>query len=92
MRIDAYNKINQIYQANEKTKVHSVERAKEKDQIIISRAGRDYQVAQAALAKVPDVREDKVNDLKARIDAGTYVVKDEDFAAKLLKNYEKFSL
>lgn len=91
MRIDAYNKINQIYQTNEKLKVHSVEKAKEKDGITISRAGRDYQVAQAALAKVPNVRQDKVDELKARIDAGTYVVKDEDFAAKLLKNYEKFT-
>ena len=92
MRIDAYNKINQIYQTNEKVKVYSIEKAKEKDQITISRAGRDYQVAKSALAKVPDVREDKVKELKARVEAGTYAVKDEDFAAKLLKNYEKFSL
>lgn len=92
MRIDAYNKINQIYQTNEKVKTYSIEKAKEKDQITISRAGRDYQIAQAALLKVPDVREDKVKELKARIDAGTYTVKEEDFAAKLLKNYEKFSL
>lgn len=92
MRIDAYNKINQIYQTSEKMKIQSKERVKEKDQITISRVGKDYQVAQAALSKVSDVREDKVKELKARIDAGSYEVKAEDFAAKLLKNYEKFSL
>lgn len=88
MRIDAYNQIAQIYgvQGNFKTqKAQSVHAPK--DQVSISQAGRDYQVAKSAVSQASDIREDKVAQLKSRIEAGTYSVEPGDFASKLLEKY-----
>ena len=46
------------------------------------------QIAKSALATVPDVRESKVNDIKSRIDNGTYKVSSADFADKLISAFE----
>ena len=42
------------------------------------------QVAKNALAATPDVREARVNDIKSRLENGTYEVSVDDFAAKLM--------
>jgi negative regulator of flagellin synthesis FlgM len=58
-----------------------------RDQVSISQAGRDYQVAKTAVSQASDIREDKVAQLKSMIDAGTYSVEPGDFASKLLEKY-----
>ena len=58
-----------------------------RDQVSISQAGRDYQVAKSAVSEASDIREDKVSQLKSMIDAGTYSVEPGDFASKLLEKY-----
>lgn len=63
-----------------------------KDEISLSAAGKDMQVAKNALNTVPDVREAKIADIKSRIDNGTYDVSVEDFAAKLMSTYQSVSL
>ena len=40
-----------------------------------------------AVSEASDVREDKVAELKAKIQAGTYSVNPDDFASKLLEKY-----
>ena len=45
------------------------------------------QIAKAALAKVPDVRQEKVDALKASIQDGTYQVSNKSFAEKLMSAY-----
>lgn len=87
MRIDAYNQINQIYQTQKKQQVNKSSRTYSSDKVEISQFGRDYQVAKQAVASASDVRTDKVADIKARINAGTYNVSDDDFAAKLAEKY-----
>ncbi len=87
MRIDAYNKVNWIYHTRNKHKVAKKGAAKETDKVEISQFGRDYQVAKQAVAAASDIREDKVADMKARIEAGTYDVSVADFAAKLAEKY-----
>jgi negative regulator of flagellin synthesis FlgM len=44
-------------------------------------------VVKKALADVPDIRQDLVSSLKERINNGTYDVDIDDFASKLLDNY-----
>lgn len=89
MRIDAYNQIAQLYgvqksyNAPNKAKGASMG----SDQLSISQAGYDHQVAKAAVSEASDVREDKVAKLKAMVDAGTYSVNPDDFASKLLEKY-----
>ena len=88
MRIDAYNQVAQLYgvQSNFKTQKTSGVSAP-RDQVSISQAGRDYQVAKTAVSQASDIREDKVAQLKSMIDAGTYSVVPGDFASKLLEKY-----
>lgn len=88
MRIDAYNQIAQLYGAQSSLKAQKSQSvAGQRDQVSISQAGRDYQVAKSAVSEASDIREDKVALLKSKIDAGTYSVEPGDFASKLLEKY-----
>lgn len=90
MRIDAYNQVAQLYGVQQKS-YNASNKSKGSsmgsDQLSISQAGYDHQVAKSAVKQASDVREDKVAAIKAKIDAGTYSVDPEDFANKLLKKY-----
>ena len=88
MRIDAYNQIAQIYGVNKTSQTTRTQTASVRDELTISRAGQDYRIAKQAVAQSPDVREDKVADIKSRIEAGTYDVSPDDFASKLLEKYQ----
>lgn len=90
MRIDAYNQINQVYgvgKSKKSGKTGYAESTGTRDQVSFSSIGRDMQIAKAALAKVPDVRQEKVDALKASIQDGTYQVSNRDFAEKLMSAY-----
>ena len=53
-----------------------------------SDAARDIANAKAAVSDSPDVREDLVQSLKARIANGTYNVKGEDVADMMMRRYD----
>ena len=89
MRIDAYNQIAQVYGVQNTAKVQRTQSVSGyRDQVSISQAGRDYQVAKRAVSGASDIREDKVAQLKSQIEAGTYSVDVGSFASKLLEKYE----
>lgn len=89
MRIDAYNQIAQVYGAQKVSKTQKAQSTSRlRDQVSISQAGRDYQVAKNAVSEASDIREDKVAQLKSQIDAGTYSVEVGSFASKLLEKYQ----
>lgn len=88
MRIDAYNQIAQVYDVQKSARTARTKSAGGlSDQVSISQTGRDYQVAKNAVSQASDIREDKVSELKSRIDAGTYSVDAGAFASKLLERY-----
>lgn len=87
MRIEAYNKVNSIYQTSKVKKTEKKSSVGTYDQVEISQQGRDYQVARKAVAAQPDVRMDRVNMIKSQMASGTYNVKVEDVADKLLDSY-----
>lgn len=88
MRIEAYNQVAQIYAANKTAKTTSTAKTSSaKDVFQMSSAGRDLQVAKQAVAEASDVREDKVADMKQKIEAGNYQVNTGDFASVLLAKY-----
>ena len=93
MRIDAYNQVAQAYGVQ---KTYNTQKANKSasmgsDQLSISQAGYSYQTAKAAVAGTSDIREDKVAQLKAQIQNGTYSVNPDDFASKLLEKYNAFN-
>ena len=90
MRIEAYNQVTQIYNSSRATKAKGADGVKKRDEVQISRAGRDYQVAKQAVAEAPDIRADKVAALKSSIASGSYKVETGDFAAKLIERYESY--
>ena len=88
MRIDAYNQIAALYKTTKPSKVAgTAEISSARDQVQISRAGKDYQIAKQAVAAASDIREDKVAELKSSIKSGNYDVDTGDFASKLLASY-----
>jgi negative regulator of flagellin synthesis FlgM len=56
------------------------------DQIDLSGAAKDIGRLQMEVSKLPDVRADRVEELKNAINAGTYDVKGDAVAGKLIKN------
>ena len=85
MRIDAYNAVSQVYQSNKvKSAGKSTTAGSVTDTFQISSSAKNYQVAKSAVAQSPDIREDKVAQIKAAMANGTYSVTARDLADKLL--------
>ncbi|MGN6710150.1 flagellar biosynthesis anti-sigma factor FlgM [Anaerocolumna jejuensis] len=87
MRIDAYNKISQVYQANNIQKLTRSVSASGKDKLEISSTAKDYQTAKQVLSQTPDVREDKINAIKAQMQSGTYNINMEEVASHIVDKY-----
>ena len=68
-------------QTPERVAAEQVSRA---DSVEISERARELAKAQDAVQAAPDVRSEKIQELKARIGAGTYHVPTEEIARKLL--------
>jgi negative regulator of flagellin synthesis FlgM len=89
MRIEAYNQVLQSYKAQKQSKVQKATASASFDKLQISSAGRDFQVAKAAVNASPDVREELTASFKEQIKNGTYEVKAESFADKLLGAFQR---
>lgn len=88
MRIEAYNQVAQLYKTNRPSGPRATERAgMGRDEVQISSFGRDYQVAKKAVAEASDIREDKVAEMKRKLDSNDYQVDTGDFASLLLEKY-----
>ena len=89
MRIEAYNMVSQVYQANKPKQVSQANKTGKVDQVQISSFGRDLQIAKQAVKDASDVRENVTAPIKQSINNGTYNVSGEDFASKLLEKYQE---
>ena len=89
MRIEAYNQVAQLYQTTSTKSTTSTSSAAKmgRDEVHISSTGRDYQVAKEGVSEASDIREDLVADIKQKMKNGTYEVSTEDFANKLLAQF-----
>lgn len=89
MRIEAYNQVSQIYQTSKPVKTEKSGKTDRMDQVQISSVGKDIQTLKQAVANSSDVREELTEPIKESINAGTYNVSDDEFADKLIENYEE---
>ncbi len=87
MRIEAYNQVQQLYQAQKVNRTQPTLAAAKTDKVQISSLGKDIQSAKSAVMSTPDIREDVVAGLKEKIQNGTYEVDTASFAEKLLAKY-----
>lgn len=93
MRVEAYNKVAQIYKTSKTAEASKTTKSQNsRDEVQISSFGRDYQIAKQAVAEASDIREDKVAELSARVKSGSYDVSTDAFAEKLLERYRSFML
>ena len=91
MRIEAYNAVSQIYQSNTRMTNKTAPNKGVNDQFEISQTAKNYQVAKQAVSSAPDIREDKVAEIKAKMASGTYSVTAQDFAEKVLSDSSTLS-
>lgn len=92
MRVDSIKKLDQIYQkTSAKNNVKST-KSNSSDKIEISTLGRDLQVAKKAVSETDDVRWDRVNEIKQRMQSGTYNVSAEEIADKMVESYFNTSI
>ena len=81
-----------VYSVNNAHSASKVERTnktgKSKDVFSLSTQAEDYQAVRKALANVPDVRTDRINQIKSRIDSGEYQVTAFDIASKILQGLD----
>jgi negative regulator of flagellin synthesis FlgM len=54
------------------------------EKVDLSTKAKDVQAIKNAVASIPDIREEKVQELKGRIEAGTYNVSGEKIAGKIV--------
>ncbi len=87
MRIDAFNKISELYKTSSVKSTTKAKGASFSDTLELSQAGKDLQVAKQIVARTPDVREATVNEIKQRMEAGTYNITIQDVADKLVDEY-----
>ena len=87
MRIDAINRIYSTYSAQATTGSKGVEKVKGKDEVDLSNVAKDFASIKRMLSDVPEVREDKVQDIKQKMEDGTYDVSSKDVASKILSQF-----
>lgn len=87
MRIDAYNAISQTYQSGKLAKPVKTAASGSRDAFEISQTGRNIQAAKSAVQNTPDVREDRIAQIKASMASGTYNVSAEQIAEKMVNSY-----
>jgi negative regulator of flagellin synthesis FlgM len=92
MRVDAINHVSQLYKPSSTKKAGRTEGLQKKDAYEISQSAKDYQVAKKAIAQTPDVREEKVAQIKEALSSGTYNVSSQEIAEKMVSNYFDFSI
>ncbi|MBQ9989640.1 MAG: flagellar biosynthesis anti-sigma factor FlgM [Lachnospiraceae bacterium] len=92
MRIDAYQQIQQVYGAKQPQRLQKNNRTQAQDQLSISSKGQDIQTTKNALDNTPDVREEVVESLQSKIEAGTYKVGVDAFANHLFAKYNELHL
>lgn len=78
-----------LKQYGENTKVRKSDKTsaapmQQKDSVVLSKQGLDIQQMQKALKDIPDVREEKVQEVKEQIRSGNYNVSGEEIAEQIL--------
>ncbi|OPJ56056.1 flagellar biosynthesis anti-sigma factor FlgM [Alkalithermobacter paradoxus] len=87
MKISGVSNIQNVMKAYSKTKAQSVTKPQQKeDKIEISQVGKDFQMAMNAIKDIPDIRLDKVEEIKAQIQSGNYSVDIEKLAHAIINN------
>ncbi len=89
MRIEAYNQVQQLFQAKKTAKQEKIAKGGFSDQLQISSLGKDMTAAKTAVKNASDIRKELVDPIKSAIQNGSYSVAPESFAEKLMEKYDE---
>ena len=64
------------------------EASAKKDELSISGTAKDFSVAMKAVRQVPDVRQEKINEIIQKMEHGDYSVKASEVAEKIVAAFE----
>lgn len=92
MRVESINQISQIYKPSGAKKFNRQDSVSRRDAYEISQSAKDYQVAKKAVAEAPDIREDKVTQLKEALASGSYNVSAQEVAEKIVSRYFDYTV
>ncbi|GMQ58058.1 hypothetical protein AN1V17_24530 [Vallitalea sediminicola] len=88
MRVNGIKNVNNAYKVNQTDRISKIAKVKnEKDSLAISDVAKELQIAKKAVKNAPDIRQDKVNDIKKRIQSGSYNVSAREVADKIVDRY-----
>ena len=86
MRISGVNNVDPVYKAKKANKIYNAHGTQSsKDVVTLSTFAKDLAVAKKEVKQAPDVRMDRVKQLKAQIEAGEYNVSASQIADKMLE-------
>lgn len=80
------NQATQVAQQAEREKQAASEQSQAADKVEFSAASRDIQKIQEVLKNTPDVRAEKVQELKSKIESGQYRVDAREIANKMVSS------
>ena len=76
-----------LYNSQKRTKdIKTSAKAEKKDKLSLSSKAIEYQIAMKALKNVPDIRKDKVEEIKRQIETGTYKIDSGKIVEKMFEN------
>ncbi len=82
-----FQQIAKMYQKKNAQFKDSTESIRNSDKVNLSQVGHELKRIHDILSQTPNIRTDKVNQLKMAIQAGTYEVKGEKIAEKMIEGH-----
>lgn len=89
LKISSLMKTYDVYRSERSNKTESVsksEKSGNKDTVAISSKAKDFQIAKNAVDATPNVRMDRVEELRSKMQNGNYDVSSSDLADKIIGN------
>ena len=88
MRINPVNRAYEAYKSQKTAPAKKVDATSSKDKVELSNVAKDFGSVYKKALETPDVRADKVESLKEQIKSGTYSVKTEEVAQKIMSQFD----
>lgn len=88
MKINSLEHVTSVYNSQKSVTSKTKNAVNKKDELLISSEAKDIQLAYKLVKQVPDVRQEKVDQLKNQIQTGTYNVKLEEIVDKMINSID----
>ncbi len=86
MRISGMNNVDHVYKTKKANKAYQTQSLESsKDVVTLSSFAKELSIAKKAVMQAPEVRMDKVESIKAQLEAGTYNISATHVADKMLE-------